>query len=228
MEKTMIKRIVLILCAFLLLVAFYACEGAVETIVTTQTTTAAATTTTTKRQDPTTTTTTTRPSTTEPPVSMPNDKTAWANYIVDENYNYIADRLTKTQKTNVKNMCAAVGCKVVFEANYTKVTDAKKNVVYYSKDFGEDTIIREPQFGVLTLAKRAGDETVFVYKGSTIFNFMSYIKHVEADGFCFSAVSSADYMKGEGIFVGTDESGNSVIIQFTGDMVVIALTEVKK
>lgn len=223
----MLKRIALILCTFALLVAFYACESTVETIVTTHTT-VATTTTTTTRQDPTTTTTTAPPSTTEPPVSMPNDKTAWANYIVDENYNYIADRLTKTQKTNVKNMCAAVGCKVVFEKDYTKVTDAKKNVVYYSKDFGEDTIIREPQFGVLTLAKRSGNETVFVYKGTTIFNFISYMKHVEADGFCFSAVSSTDYIKGEGIFVGSDEDGSSVIIQFTGDMIVIALTEVKK
>lgn len=204
----------------MLLAGLCACSGA-QTQPTTaatslnQTTTAA------------TTTTTTRPATTEPPVSMPDDNTAWANYIVDENYNYIADRLTKTQKTNVGNMCAAVGCKVVFEESYTKVTDAKRNVVYYSKDFGDDTIIAEPQFGVLTLAKRAGSETVFVYKGATILNFISYIERVENDGFSYYAVNSINYLNGEGIFVGSDENGSSVIIQYTGNMIVIALTEVE-
>ena len=163
---------------------------------------------------------------TEPEVSMPDDSTAWANYIVDSEYNYIADRLTETQKNNVKKMCASVGCKVTFEENYTKVTDAKKKVVYYSRDFGEQTIIAEPEFGILTLARRAENETVFVYKGATIFDFVSYIKQVEIEGFYYSSVSSTDYMKGEGIFVGNDENGNSVIIKFTNKMVVIALTEV--
>lgn len=232
------KRIALILCAFAVFVALYACRvedatsSAATTLTTvpptTQTTTVSATTTTTTVSNPTTTTTTTRPTVTEPSVSMPNDQTAWANYIVDEQYNYIADRLTKTQKNNVKKMCAAVGCKVSFEADYTKVTDAKKNVVYYSKTFGEDELVAEPGFGILTLTKRADNETVFVYKGATILNFIGYISKIEKGGFSYSAVSSVDYVKGEGIFAGGDEDGNSVIIHYSDDMVVIAVTEAKR
>ena len=222
----MIKRIALIFCAFVLLVAFYACESDGADISTTAQSTTQPATTTTTRPKPTTTTTIPRPTVTEPPVSMPDDSTAWANYIVDGNYNYIADRLTKTQKNNVKNMCAAVGCKVEFATDYTKVTDAKKNVVYYSRNFGEDTLIAEPEFGILTLARRSGNETVFVYKGAKIFDFVSYIKQVEVEGFYYSSVSSTDYVKGEGIFVGSDENGNSVIIKLVGEMIVIALTEV--
>lgn len=220
----MIKRLILIFCALILLVAFYACEVDNADTTTEQSTTQTATTT--KKADITTTTKIPRPTVTAPSVSMPDDSTAWANYIVDEEYNYIADRLTQTQKNNVQKMCATVGCRVVFEADYTKVTDSKKNIVYYSKDFGEETIVAEPEFGIITLARRTGNETVFVYKGATIFDFVSYIKQVEIEGFYYSAVSSTDYMKGEGIFVGNDENGNSVIINFTNKMVVIALTEV--
>lgn len=216
----MIKRIILIFCALVLLAAFYSCDVG-NTDLSSQSTTR-----TTARSNTTTTTKIPRPTVTEPEVSMPDDSTAWANYIVDSEYNYIADRLTETQKNNVKKMCASVGCKVTFEENYTKVTDAKKKVVYYSRDFGEQTIIAEPEFGILTLARRAENETVFVYKGATIFDFVSYIKQVEIEGFYYSSVSSTDYMKGEGIFVGNDENGNSVIIKFTNKMVVIALTEV--
>lgn len=220
----MIKRLIMIFCVFTLLVSFYACKVDNTDPTTTQSTTQTATTTT--KVNTTTTTKIPRPTVTEPSVSLPDDSTAWANYIVDEEYNYIADRLTKTQKNNVKKMCAAVGCKVSFEEGYTKVTDAKKNVVYYSRDFGEEAMIAEPEFGILTLARRTGNETVFVYKGATIFDFVSYIKQVEVEGFYYSAVSSTDYMKGDGIFVGNDENGNSVIIKFTNKMVVIAITEV--
>lgn len=230
------KRIALILCAFVVFVALYACrvEDATSSAATTQTTTQPTTVTTTvsatttTQLSPTTTTTVQRPTVTEPSVSMPDDQTAWANYIVDEQYNYIADRLTKTQKNNVKKMCAAVGCKVSFEADYTKVTDAKKNVVYYSKTFGEDELVAEPGFGILTLTKRADNETVFVYKGASVLDFIGYISKIEKGGFSYSAVSSVDYVKGEGIFAGSDENGNSVIIHYSDDMVVIAVTEAKR
>jgi len=221
----MIKRYILILCALTLFVVLYSCRGENTDVTTMQSTTQ--TVTTTKKASNTTTTKIQRPTVTEPPVSMPDDNTAWANYIVDGEYNYIADRLTKTQKNNVQKMCATVGCKVEFKDGYTKVTDSAKNVVYYSKDFGEETIINEPEFGILTLARRTGNETVFIYKGVTIFDFISYIKQIEIEGFFYSAVSSTDYIKGEGIFVGNDENGNSVIINYTDKMIVIALTEVQ-
>ncbi len=223
----MIKRIILLFCICALVFCLFACEADNgENTTTTQDTSALTTqtATTTKPDLSTTTTTIPRPTVTESPVSMPDENTAWANYIVDNEYNYIADRLTSTQKKNVKNMCAAVGCKVSFQDGYTKVTDAEKNVVYYSKSFGDETVIAEPQFGVLALAKRSDNVTAFVYKGATIFDFISYIKVVEVNGFYYSSVSSTDYMKKEGIFVGSDADRNSVIIKFTNNMVVIAVT----
>lgn len=212
----MIKRIALILLAFVLTGVFCACtSGNTGSTTQLQVSTTA----------PVTTTAPQNPTTTEPTVSMPDDNTAWANYIVDEDYNYIADRLTDAQKSDVEKMCKAVKCKVEFGEDYTKITDANKNEFYYSKTFGEDTIIIEPDFGVLTLARRAGNETVFVYKGATFLDFVTYIEQVELSGFYHSSVSSADYMSGEGIFVGSDTDGNSVIIKITGEMVIISLAE---
>lgn len=166
-----------------------------------------------------------RPTVTEPDVAMPNDDTAWANYIVDKDYNYIADRLTDAQKEKVQQMCVTVGCKVSFKDGYTKVTDAKKKDIYYSKSFDEDSLILKPEFGILTLARKADNETTYVYKGATIFDFISYINDVEISGFYYSAVSSTDYVKSEGIFTGTDENGNSVIIKLSDGMVVVALSQ---
>lgn len=212
----MIKKIALIFLALMLAGAFCAC-GSGNTDATTQTQGSTTAVSTTAQQ---------KPTVTEPAASMPDDNTAWANYIVDEEYNYIADRLTDAQKSDVEKMCKAVKCKVEFGDGYTKITDAKKNEVYYSKTFGEDTIIIEPEFGVLTLARRAGNETVFVYKGATFLEFIAYIEAVELSGFYHSAVSSADYMSGEGIFVGSDTDGNSIIIKLIDKMVIISLTEV--
>ncbi len=213
----MIKRIALIFLAFALTGAFCACSsGSTDSATQTQVSTTS----------PITTTAPQKPTVTEPAASMPDDNTAWANYIVDGDYNYIADLLTDAQKSDVEKMCKAVKCKVEFGDDYTKITDAKKNEIYYSKTFGEDTIIIEPEFGVLTLARRAGNETVFVYKGATIFDFIAYIEAVELNGFYHSAVSSTDYMSVNGIFVGSDTNGNSVIIKLIDGMVIISLTEV--
>lgn len=219
----MIKKIIVIL--FVLAVLVVACSLGVRNVQTdapTQETTASATSTT--RRATTTTVKIPRPTVTEPSVSMPDDDTAWANYIVDEEYNYIADRLDDDQKKNVQKMCVTVGCKVSFEDGYTKVTDAKKKVVYYSKSFDEESVVLKPEFGVLTLTRKADNETTYVYKGATIFDFVSYIGDVEVDGFYHSSVSSTDYVKSEGLFVGSDANGNSVIIKLSDGMVVIALT----
>ena len=221
----MIKKIIVVLLALAAVIVL--CSLGAEytpTIAPQEETTTTASATTAIRTSATTTEATTKPTATEPLVSMPDDETAWANYIVDNEYNYIADRLTEDQQKNVQKMCVTVGCKVSFEDEYTVVTDSANRVVYYSRSFDDHSVISEPEFGVLTLARRADNETTYVYKGATIFDFVSYINTVEVGGFYLSAASSADYVKMEGIFAGGDENGNSVIIKLSDGMIVIALS----
>ena len=221
----MIKKIIVVL--FVLAVAVALCSFGADDTATEPTQTMSTTgVTTTRPANTTTTEKLTRPTVTEPSVSMPDDDTAWANYIVDNDYNYIADRLTDDQQKNVKKMCVTVGCKVSFEDGCTNVTDARGNVICYSKSFDEESVLLKPDFGILTLSRRAENETTYVYKGVTIFDFISYINNIEVNGFYLSAISSTDYMKKEGIFTGNDEKGNSVIVKLSEGMAVIALTEV--
>ena len=160
---------------------------------------------------------------TPPEVNMPNDNTAWANYIVDSEYNYIADLLTNTQKSNVQKMATTVGCKVVFEENETLVTDTQKNTVVYSKTFPDDLNIDEPNFGALTLTRKSDDETLLIYKVVGIQHFVNYTNLVKENSFCYNTNSSADYLKKEAIFVGENEQPDFAIVKLKDDMLIISI-----
>ena len=227
----MIKKIISVLFTAVLFCTFYACESRTDVDGTTseteiQTTLPETTepTVSTTRQRTAATTVIQRISETQPEVQMPDDDTTWANYIVDSDYNYIADRLTSEQKSNAVKAASSVKCRVEFGEESTSVTDSTGNTVVYSKIFPEGLDIDEPFFGVLTLVTETQGETVLIYKGATIQYFSSYTKMVRENAYKYFSRTSSNYVESTGIFIGENERDDSIIIKLQEGMLIISIT----